>query len=104
MIFNDGMTPYKLHILVCNDSDCASKGSQQLYDKLKELINAKNLRDEVKVSKSTCLDDCENGPNILVYPKAILYSNVASENLEKILDAHLKDKYVPKLRHSKMLK
>jgi len=97
------MKPYKLHILVCNDSDCAPKGSQQLYEKLKELVNAGNLRDEVKVSKSTCLDDCENGPNILVYPKATLYNNVASEDLEKILDAHLKGKDVPKLQHRKML-
>jgi len=98
------MPPYKVHILVCNDSDCSVKGSQQLYDTLKQLVKDRNLKQEVKVSKSTCLDDCEIGPNMLVYPSGIVYNGVKTENLEAILEAHLKRKAAPKLTHHKMLK
>jgi len=97
------MKPYRLHILVCNDSDCTEKGSQKLYDNLKLLVKDKNLKEVVKVSKSTCLDDCEIGPNLLVYPKGIIYNNVKTENLENILNAHLKRKAASRLTHHKML-
>jgi len=91
-------------MFVCNDSDCTAKGSQQLYDSLKQLVKDRNLKAEVKVSKSTCLDDCEIGPNVLVYPKGIIYNNVNTEKLETIIDAHLKRKVASNLTHHKMLK
>lgn len=98
------MKRYRLHILACNDSDCSSLGSEQLYQRLKELVKDKGLKVEVKVSKSTCLGDCESGPNVLVYPEAILYNKVTLDDLEKIVDAHLKGKKVSSLPHHKMLK
>jgi len=98
------MAPYKLHVFVCDDSDCSAKGSQQLYDTLKQLVKDRNLKETVKVSKSTCLDDCELGPNLLVYPKGVVYNGAKAENLETILDAHLEKKTVSKLAHRKMLK
>ncbi len=91
-------------MFVCNDSDCTAKGSQQLYDSLKQLVKDRNLKAEVKVSNSTCLDDCEIGPNVLVYPKGIIYNNVNAESLETIIDAHLKRKVASNLTHHKMLK
>jgi len=98
------MAPYKLHLLVCNDSDCSAQGSLQLYDNLKQLIKDRNLKKEVKLSKSTCLDDCEIGPNVLVYPGGIVYNNVKTESLETIINAHMKRKKASKLKHHKMLK
>jgi len=98
------MAPYKLHIPVCNDTDCEAKGSQQLYDNLKQIVNNQNLKQKIKVSKSTCLDDCEHGPNLLVYPEGIVYNQVTIEKLETILKTHIKGKSAPRLKHHKMLK
>jgi len=98
------MASYKLHILVCNDTDCEAKGSQLLYDNLKQIVKDQNLKQKVKVSKSTCLDDCEHGPNVLVYPEGIVYNNVTTDKLETILKAHVKGKSAPRLKHHKMLK
>lgn len=67
------------------------------------MIKDRNLKEVVKVSKSTCLDDCEIGPNLLVYPKGMIYNNVKVENLEAIIDAHLKRKVAAGLAHHKML-
>ena len=95
------MTPYKLHVFVCNDSDCSAKGSQQLYDSLKQLVKDRNLKEVVKVSKSTCLDDCEIGPNVLVYPKGTIYNKVKAETLETIINTHLKP-HTPSSRKIKL--
>ncbi len=97
------MNPYRLHIIICNDSDCSEKGSQQLYENLKQLVKDKDLKETVKVSKSTCLDDCEIGPNLLVYPHGIIYNRVGAQDLEKILVAHLSGEKASALEHHKML-
>jgi (2Fe-2S) ferredoxin len=85
-------------------TDCSQKGSLQLYESLKQLVKDKNLKDEVKVSKSTCLDDCETGPNVLVYLKGITYNKVTVANLEDIINAHSKQKQFSDMPHHKMLK
>ena len=90
-------------MLVCEDSDCVSKDSQQIYEGLKRLVNEKKLREEVKVSKSTCLDDCESGPNVLVYPQGIIYNRVSEKDLERIVNAHLEGKSASRLAHRKFL-
>lgn len=96
--------PYKLHMLICNDSDCSATGAQQVYDCLKQIVKDHNLEKVVKVSKSTCLDDCETGPNLLVHPKGTIYNNVKTQDLKTILEAHLKGKVASHLQHHKMLK
>jgi len=98
------VAPYKLHVIVCDDSDCSAKGSQQLYDDLKQFVKDRDLKKVVKVSKSTCLDDCKMGPNVLFYPKGIIYNSVKAENLETIIEAHLRHKVASKLTHHRMLK
>ena len=98
------MAPYRLHILVCNDSDCAAKGSKQLYDTLRQMIKDRNLTKDVKVSQTTCLDDCEYGPNVLVYPQGMLYNSVDTERLKTILDASLQGKPPTGTKHRKMIR
>lgn len=100
---NCSMKPYRLHMIICNDSDCSERGSQQLYENLKQLVKDKDLKETVKVSKSTCLDDCEIGPNLLVYPQGIIYNKVEAQDLEKILTAHLNGEKASTLEHHQML-
>jgi (2Fe-2S) ferredoxin len=88
---------------VCNDSDCAEKSSQALYESLKRIVGERNLREKVKISKSTCLDDCSIGPNVVVYPQGIIYNGVSEKDLEDIVNAHLKGRSMSKLAHHKFL-
>ncbi len=39
--------------------------------------------------KSGCLDQCEHGPTIVVYPEAIWYGFVKMEDIEEIVRTHL---------------
>ena len=43
----------------------------------------------VRINKSGCLDQCEHGPTIIVYPRAVAYGFVKMEDVEEIVQTHL---------------
>ncbi len=43
----------------------------------------------VRINKSGCLDQCEHGPTVVVYPEAVWYGNVKPEDAEEIVQEHL---------------
>ena len=65
---------------------CAGGGGLVLYAKLKNMIK-RGLRGRVRVSKAGCLDRCEDGPNIMVFPDNVWYSHVAEADLRTARDA-----------------
>ncbi|MBI2424927.1 MAG: (2Fe-2S) ferredoxin domain-containing protein [Candidatus Hydrogenedentes bacterium] len=86
--------PYDKIIFVCTNRRqpgdrvcCASGGSEDLHATLKSLIERRGLRRNVRVSRSGCMDRCESGPNIMVFPDNIWYSDVEEDELGDIVDA-----------------
>jgi|TARA_B110000263_G_scaffold194248_1_gene172483 (2Fe-2S) ferredoxin len=75
------MTQIKKHIFVCtNQRDplktrecCAEKNSLEIMTRLKRAVRASGIND-VRVNKSGCLDQCENGVSCVVYPQGIWYT------------------------------
>ena len=47
------MADYRSYILVCCGTGCTSSGSHKILEKLNEIISAKGLSNEVKVSKTS---------------------------------------------------
>lgn len=43
----------------------------------------------MRVNKSGCLDQCELGPTVVVYPEAIWYGHVSPEDVDEIIDSHI---------------
>lgn len=89
--------PYKRIIFVCTNKKedpskpcCASRKSEDIVSKLKQVVREKNLKDQIRVSRTGCMGKCENGPNIMVYPEGIWYSNVKEEDLQFLLAEILK--------------
>lgn len=89
--------PYDLHIFVCTNKreaghprgDCSSKGSVELHAKLKELVKDRIKSRNVRVNKAGCLDTCECGISMVVYPDGVWYGWVTDADLEEIVDCHL---------------
>ena len=84
--------PHKRIVFVCTNCrkpgdrvSCGRQGSEKLRDMLKEMVKERRLRGRVRVSQSGCLDRCEEGPNIMVFPDNIWYSHVSEEDLPAIL-------------------
>lgn len=47
------------------------------------------MKDRVRVNNSGCLDQCGNGPMIVVYPEGVWYAGVKVEDVEAIVQEHI---------------
>lgn len=80
------------HIFLCIGGKCASdEFSQELWQYLKKRLKECDAKAEPKIqrSKADCLRICLEGPIVLVYPEAVLYSNMTKDKLERIIQKHL---------------
>jgi (2Fe-2S) ferredoxin len=85
------------HVLVCINeraSDnpkgcCATKGSMDLVNFLKQEVAGRNATDTIRVTKSGCLGPCEKGINMVVYPDSVWYCQVTLDDAKEILEQHL---------------
>ena len=86
--------PFEKIIFVCTNRRepgervcCAGSGGCELRDKLKDMVKARQLKGRVRVSASGCMDRCEDGPNIMIFPDDVWLSHVRDGNLDRILAA-----------------
>jgi len=93
-IMNSSKNPYKKHIFVCTNQrengevSCAGRG-EEICESLKDYVKANKLKGKVRISRSGCFDLCAQGPNVLVFPDYVWYSEVTGENLKEIVGEHL---------------
>jgi (2Fe-2S) ferredoxin len=53
----------------------------------------------VRINNAGCLDRCEQGPVMVIYPEATWYTFVDKEDIDEIIDSHLvKGKVVDRLK------
>ena len=91
------MAEFERHVFVCtNERDaghprgcCSAKDSVSIREALKARCKLQGLGATVRINKSGCLDQCEHGPTIVVYPEAVWYGFVKMEDVEEIVQAHL---------------
>jgi len=43
----------------------------------------------VRANKSGCLEQCEVGPTVVVYPDAVWYGGVTPADVDEIIDSHI---------------
>ncbi len=80
------MAYFRSHILVCNDPDCVNKGSLELMKSLQTELKAKGLEDEVKVLDTPRIGDCDQGPEILVYPENFHYVGLKQSDVPFLVE------------------
>ena len=67
---------------------CAAKGSEKLRDYMKARAKELGLP-RVRVNASGCLDRCEHGPCLVIYPEGIWYRIQSTEDVDAILIRHV---------------
>lgn len=107
--YQTSLAAQKKKILVCAGTGCVSSGSLDIFDRLKTLIEAKGIRCEVRLEKephedavglkkSGCHGFCEMGPLLRIQPQGWLYTRVALEDCEEIVEKTiLNDQLVERL-------
>ena len=62
------------------------------------MINDNGLKGKVRANKSGCLDVCEQGPAVVIYPAGHWYLGVEKKDLKRIFDTSiLSNKSAPEL-------
>ena len=98
---------YQRHVFFCcNQRDgaresCNAKGASELRDYAKGRVKALGLAGagKVRINQAGCLDRCEEGPVIVVYPEAVWYTYVDRADIDEILEEHVKHgRFVERLR------
>ena len=91
------MSYYERHVFFCcNQRDdgracCNNHGAQAVREYAKDRIKALGLAGpgKVRINMAGCLDRCEVGPVIVIYPEEVWYTYVDREDIDEIIDEHL---------------
>jgi len=91
------MLKFERHIFVCTNvrdassprGCCDPTGQAELQKAMKAKLAERGLKGRVRANKSGCLDQCEHGPNLVVYPEGVWYGRVTLADIDEIIDSHI---------------
>jgi len=101
------MSYYQRHVFFCcNQRDapeacCANHGAAALAAYAKDRVKAlgRTGKGKIRINRAGCLDRCEEGPVLVVYPEGVWYTYVDRSDIDEIIDRHvLKGEIVERLR------
>jgi (2Fe-2S) ferredoxin len=91
------MPRFEKHVFVCTNrreagharGSCAEKGSEQLRERFKQALATRGLKGAMRANAAGCLDQCEQGCTVVVYPEQVWYGHVTPGDVDEIVDSHL---------------
>jgi len=91
------MSFYEHHIFVClkerDESDgrgcCLARGSGDVHAWFKAEGKKRDWKGRIRVNRAGCLDQCEFGPSVVIYPGAFWYSPRTEDEVRRICSEHL---------------
>jgi len=93
---NDPPPYFDAHLFVCTNrrpdghhrGSCAARGSERLRDYMKARAKELGIRN-IRVNSAGCLDRCERGPCLVIYPEGVWYCIDSTADVDAVLQAHL---------------
>lgn len=87
---------YNRHIFCCTNERpeghprgcCKAKGSVRLRNYMKARVKELEL-EGVRVNIAGCLDRCELGPTMVIYPEGVWYNYRSLADVDEILQTHV---------------
>jgi len=92
------MAKFEKHIFVCTNQRpegnprgcCSPDGAGELHSVFKAKLKQRGIpNSKVRANKAGCLDQCEVGPTVVVYPDAVWYGHVTAADVDEIIDSHI---------------
>ena len=88
---------YKHHVFFCTNlrtngkACCQDHDAQRIRDFAKARIKELGLNGQgrVRINQAGCLDRCEQGPVLVIYPEETWYTFVDESDVEDIIQNHL---------------
>jgi len=88
---------FEKHIFICTNKRidghprgcCDPAGNEEMQKVFKKKLAERGLKGRVRANRAGCLDQCEHGPNMVVYPEGIFYGKVRIEDIDEIIESHI---------------
>ncbi|MGH9386552.1 MAG: (2Fe-2S) ferredoxin domain-containing protein [Vicinamibacterales bacterium] len=100
------MAPFERHLFICcNQREpghprgcCDPAASDSLQKAFKKALADRGLNRRMRANRAGCLDQCEHGPNVVIYPDGIWYGGVTHDDVDEIVDSLITGVPVERLR------
>jgi len=91
------MPYFDKHIFICTNErpaghprgDCTKRGSAAVREAFKAEISERGLKNRMRANAAGCLDNCEMGCSVVVYPDDVWYGKVTAADVKEIVESHL---------------
>lgn len=91
------MPSYQRHVFVCTNERapehprgcCKARGGDDVRAALKRELTARGMQEQVRANIAGCLDQCEQGVTMVVYPEQVWYGGVKPEDVPEIVERHI---------------
>ena len=91
------MPKFLKHIFICTNQRepdnprgcCDPTGEKPLFKAFKKIVAEHGLHARVRANKAGCLDQCEHGPTVVVYPDEVWYGRVTHDDVDEIVISHI---------------
>jgi len=91
------MSFYQYHVFLCTNERkdgkqcCSQCGARQARDYMKKRCKEMAIHGpaQTRINAAGCLDRCDKGPVIVIYPDETWYTYVDNEDLDEIIEQHL---------------
>jgi (2Fe-2S) ferredoxin len=88
---------YDKHIFICVNQraegaarkSCGEAHGMEIVDAFKKRLKELNLPIKLRAQKSGCLDICDFGQTVVVYPEGVFYVGVEINDVNEIIDEHI---------------
>jgi len=100
------MPSFLRHVFVCVNERapgnpkgcCRSKGAEAVRDEFKKRLHEIGLKGAVRANAAGCLDQCETGVTVVIYPEQVWYGHVTVDDVAELIERHvLAGEYVERL-------
>jgi sirohydrochlorin cobaltochelatase len=81
--------PITKHVLVCASTDCVDRGSLALLDTLRRIVKNAGRQREIRITRTSCMGRCGEGPTMAVYPDGVWYRGVQGADAREVAETHL---------------
>ncbi len=87
---------YDAHVFCCTNRRpaghprgcCAERDGEALRDHMKSRAKELGLKN-VRINSAGCLDRCELGPTLVIYPEGVWYSVPTKADVDEVLETHM---------------
>jgi (2Fe-2S) ferredoxin len=91
------MPTFQRHVFVCVNERpadhprgcCKAKGSPEIRDAIKKALKDRGIKAEVRANNAGCLDQCEHGVTVVVYPEQVWYGGVTLADVDELVERHI---------------